>query len=467
MSFAHISPIKRTSVGSCYLSATLDPRNTKREGDIPRQVVITFHLTGDSNTFYYRLAHKLTRSEYLEVQRATGRGRAKNDEQSPFVIKRKIEEEFDEIVERLRKVAKSENLNKEVLKAFLNAKATQSFTEFWAEFNQTKSPGTKASYDEALVSFKKYVGDTSRSFINADDIHRWERGMANDGHSLATIGIYERSCKAAWNAAVRNGLAERKDYPFGRIPRGSARKKDWLDVDTMTELYHTFCDQRYPDKWSEIRRRNVHRALGLFLFQYLANGCNLTDVAELCYDDSYYNSEGSMLTFVRQKTAERSDQEVVIPVIKPLLKIIEELGGAPEKGRRVIPFILDGATDIEIKRKIVAQVNKNVREGLNLLTQSLGLNVKPGGMWARHSFATNLTHAGVPERYISEAMGHAVNTVTSRYIDAFPLHLQVEYNSKLLNLDESSSTADETVTISSAEYQRLLQIAASQQPPKK
>ena len=43
------------------------------------------------------------------------------------------------------------------------------------------------------------------------------------------------------------------------------------------------------------------------------------------------------------------------------------------------------------------------------------------------ALATNLTHAGVPHNYISESMGHSVDTnITNRHIYAFPLAQQME-----------------------------------------
>ena len=54
-------------------------------------------------------------------------------------------------------------------------------------------------------------------------------------------------------------------------------------------------------------------------------------------------------------------------------------------------------------------------------------------------FATNLTHAGVPYNYISESMGHSVDSnITNRYIDAFPLAQQMEFNSRLLKLNDDA-----------------------------
>ena len=70
--------------------------------------------------------------------------------------------------------------------------------------------------------------------------------------------------------------------------------------------------------------------------------------------------------------------------------------------------------------------------------------VQPSCTWCRHSFATNLTHAGVPHNYISESMGHSVDSnITNRYIYAFPLAQHMEFNSRLLKLNDNADIMEE------------------------
>lgn len=402
---------------------------------------------------------KFSDKEYIELCKATGKGRQAHADN--YKLKIKILKEFSNISERLRAFASRNQITLENLQTFLCAKeeAPVSFNEFWQKFNMSKPVGTKNAYEGARLSFTRIVGQVNRTFITKEDVLKWEKGLEKKGASKTTVGIYERACRAAWNEAARQGLASLDDNPFHNIPAGKTRKKQWLPVAKMTELFDIFMTKRYPSEWRADHINFVHQAVGLFLFQYLANGCNMADVARMTYTNDFFQSEGKMISFIRHKTKERSGMEVVIPFIEPLHYIVNEIGSSPCLGQQIFPNILNGETNEEKIVKKVAQANKNVREGLRYLTSHLGWSITPSGTWARHSFATNLTHAGVPERYIIEAMGHSSGPITAKYIDLYPLDKQVEYNSLLLNIETAETkTNEETITINKKEFEEIMKL---------
>lgn len=61
--------------------------------------------------------------------------------------------------------------------------------------------------------------------------------------------------------------------------------------------------------------------------------------------------------FRRKKTAARSNgmSIVIVPVIEPLLVILDAIGAKPENGQRVFPQIFSGATDELTMRKLTVQ----------------------------------------------------------------------------------------------------------------
>ena len=88
-----------------------------------------------------------------------------------------------------------------------------------------------------------------------------------------------------------------------------------------------------------------------------------------------------------------------------------------------------------------------------------GWDVAPSGTWCRHSFATNLSHAGgVPKEYIQEAMGHSVmsGTITYRYIRSYPIDQQMEFNSRLLKLNDDADIMEEFKGLTPEQFKALI-----------
>ena len=184
----------------------------------------------------------------------------------------------------------------------------------------------------------------------------------------------------------------------------------------------------------------------MFLAQYLCNGFNLADAGELTYSQYYFDTGRKAFKFKRVKTTNRTEggSEVIIPIIEPLQRILDEIAAEPVLNGFVFPDILQGAELKVDKRKRISQENSNVQDRVIKICQDvLHWEVRPSGTWCRHSYGTNLAHARVEEKYISESMGHSTSkSITDRYIAQYPLETQFEYNSKLLDLEPKVTEED-------------------------
>ena len=270
----------------------------------------------------------------------------------------------------------------------------------------------------------------------------------------ATRGLYLRNCRAVWNECVSLGYLTNQEYPFSNvkkkklvaIPVGDARKDRYLNVQQMTELYRVFIEKRYPDTWKKGYAEKAHYSLGLFLAQYLCNGFNMADAGELKYSQFYFNSGRKAFNFKRVKTRHSTEGgvEITIPIIEPLQKVLDEIAAESVLNGFVFPEILNGATHKADKRKRISQENSNVQDRvIKICHDVLHWEIRPSGTWCRHSYGTNLTHAQVEERYISQSMGYATEmSITERYIAQFPLETMFEYNNKLLDLEPKVTEED-------------------------
>ena len=96
------------------------------------------------------------------------------------------------------------------------------------------------------------------------------------------------------------------------------------------------------------------------------------------------------------KTTNRTEDgsEVIIPIIDPLQRILDEIAAEPVLNGFVFPEILQGATLKADKRKRISQENSNVQDRIIKICQDvLHWEVRPSGTWCRHSYGTNLAHA--------------------------------------------------------------------------
>ena len=94
----------------------------------------------------------------------------------------------------------------------------------------------------------------------------------------------------------------------------------------------------------------------MWTFSYLAGGANFADIADLTWNEYYFNSGEKELQFIRKKTLDTSDGdlEILIPIIPELRRILSLYGSTPELGKRVFPWIYgtDNPNEEEIIRKV-------------------------------------------------------------------------------------------------------------------
>lgn len=446
---------------NCNYSLILDKRHPRKDKNT---FPLAMRFTIDRKHYHFNVD-----GEYTEEQFTTICNLSKKAVRSELYAKKEI---FDAIFEKFKnmieKIGPSITLDKiRIACTRVDNKNNTSFITVWEDAvyhlyndNNKSRWTTGEKYDDALKSFKKLMGENAivGFKISAADLQEWKNrmlnGIARDNQtykrlSEATVGMHLRAARVIWNICVQQGLLIDVPYPFSdkdeygkvSIPKGDTRKHDYLPVDKMTELFEVFKYKRYPESCNERCTKGAHYSLGLFFAQYLCNGFNLVDAGLLEYNRFYFQKDCKALLFIRKKTAGRNKQasEVIIPIIPALQFVLDEIAAEPAEGARVFPNILKGCdeSDEVTIRKNTKQENKNVKDRVERICKEvLQWEVFPSGSWCRHSFATNLAHAGIDRVYIDESMGHVVRgTTTDLYIDTYPLETQMLYNSKLLNVN--------------------------------
>ena len=356
---ANLPVLCRERIGICTITLTL---SSKRGSGFGRALPLCLRYSINGRRFYYLLGESYTVGQFAAICQAR-RGLRRHSTvtlNDRYVAKKEeLTALFHSYVTQLREWSQQNLLSIDLIAAALTGKGGggKCFLSEWERIIASKRVGTAESYRYALRSFTELTGFTPQDgfLVNAAVLRKWVKAMQARNYSKATAGIYLRACRVVVKDCIRNGYIKQKDYPFGdrdgslvSIPKGRSRKERFLTVAQMTELYRFFVDRRereLPLRYA-YQTDLVRQSLGLFLFQYLANGMNLSDVARLRYDDWYFRYRGQALRFERQKTRDRTDNnsEVIVPVTAPLREIIRAIAAPEEKGALLFPYILDGAT---------------------------------------------------------------------------------------------------------------------------
>ena len=478
---------------NCSASLVLDRRTQRRNAT---EFPLAMRFTIDRKFFYYVVGGTYTEKQFSDICNATKSASENYKEQRTW--RETIVPKYKSLLAELNKggMFTYEMVRLAVTTGNVSIKKedNRSFIGIWEQIVhdlKTNNNGarftTGQNYGYALNSFRRILGeDAIQGFnISAAEIQKWKDGMKNgikckNGKLIGkirdtTAAIYLRARRIIWNASMREGYLKDVPYPFSNkkekglvsIPPSAKRRKLYLRVGQMTELYNLFLSKQYPEHWKESYKTSAHYSLGLFLVQYLCNGFNMADAARLKYDDYYFQNEGKALRFNRKKTENTSidGAEVTIPIIKPLQRILDEIAAPPTRDGYVFPWIFKGAETEEDRRKRTQQENKNVRERMDKICHEAlhwDKSIKPTSTWCRHSFGTNLRNAEVELDYISEAMGHSNgdHAITHVYLDAYPLEKQMEYNSNLLDLETEDSKRDrltkELAALSESDLAKIL-----------
>ena len=159
------------------------------------------------------------------------------------------------------------------------------------------------------------------------------------------------------------------------------------------------------------------RSHDLWLFSYFGNGMNFEDMLKLRWE----NLTDNEITFVRNKTKNKSDEEIEIKVrINDMMKLIlERQATTPSKGKDFVFNFINAKDSLERQKTIIHQVIKTTNYNMNRIGAKLGIDAKINTYVARHSFATKLMRSDAPTMLISQKLGHAKVSTTENYLGSF------------------------------------------------
>jgi len=174
----------------------------------------------------------------------------------------------------------------------------------------------------------------------------------------------------------------------------------------------------------------------MFVFSFLANGMNLSDICRL----KYSNIIGDEIRFIREKNKNKEIQKELSVTITDRLKQIIKTHGNKAINKEVSIFsVLNAEMDEATKYRKVTQLNKLVNKHLKKIAERVGIE-NPESIstyYARHSFATILKNSGASVEYLKESLGHTNSKTTENYLSSFESKerkKQADYLEGLINV---------------------------------
>jgi len=279
--------------------------------------------------------------------------------------------------------------------------------------------GNARTYDEMQKSFFGFINDKKLLFPDLDltMLENYEAYLRSRGGTGGGISVKMRTLRAVYNDAIKKGFAKQEHYPFKHYDMSKLKSTGIKKALTREEvrLIQNLDTDKYP-----LLINFKH----YFVFSYFTRGMNFVDMLKLKWSDI----TDDRITYIRSKTG----RLFIIKVIEPIQEILDYYKALPSNTNYIFPILLkEGLTEAQIqnrKKKTLKQYNKGLKEIARILKIEKTLT----SYVARHSFATNLKHAGVNISIISESMGHANLEVTEHYLKEFENEVIDQATEKLL-----------------------------------
>jgi len=437
-----LTPLMETSIGAVKISVGLDPRKHQKEisdflslkeietdtiskiKDLPK-IPVSVRVMYNRIYRYFRTGQTLTVMEYDDMRRK--RNQTKAD----------IQLVHDLVCDRTRELLAENRFNFDNLKEKVTNRSKETFFDIWEGIISEKKEKTARAYKDSLKSFQEFAG-SKVTFLSLTSqlLNRWIKKMREDGMSDSTIGMYLRAIRIPINKSIEGGYINTANNPLKgvKIPKGKKRTYDSIDIPTINKLRNAEVND------------SLKRSIDLWVFSYLNGGMNMADMVDLAYSEHYFNTEGKELKFTRKKTEDTTSDavEILIPISGEVKRIMDKYAAPALRGQRVFPHLLgndfDGSEVMKLRR--IEQANQTMRKHLHKVCEYLGMPVKVGPSFARHSFKTNAEHKGINNTYIEMAMGHTLPGVQQNYMGAWRYEDRVKYIDMLLTEDMGGINID-------------------------
>lgn len=273
-----------------------------------------------------------------------------------------------------------------------------------------------------IIYFSRY---TSLNNISSEKLIEFRNWYIKERGSLSTANTYLRCLKRVYKYHIEKGTITAGTYPFVgvKIQNATKRKQAYRNND-IKKIF-----EYIPLNSAQAKAKDY------WIFCYLANGMNPTDMFRLKWTDI----QDGVIVFYRKKTinTDRNPQPIQVEIFPELQEIIDRQCEKPIKPNNYIFPVLNRSkgrtpsTDEQLIRSYKKQINRI----LHRIGEKLELVYKLNLGIARSTFATKTVLGGHRDK-LQEMMGHESPNTTEHYIASLPVARFAGVHKVLLDYDE-------------------------------
>lgn len=284
---------------------------------------------------------------------------------------------------------------------------------FWHIIDGLRSAnklGNAKVYHDTYNVLLRYTRLSKLEFPISDVTNEWlnslEKWLIAEKYKSISISVRFRTLRSIFNKAIEMNAVSRTDYPFDsfKVSKFSTKtKKRAITKDDIKKIMSLNLDHKCF---------LMQLSRDVFVFSYLHGGINLTDIANLKYN----NIQGNRIEYVRQKTG----QGIAIPLFDVGEEIINKYRFVEPSSAYIFPILNDKIhKSAQQKYNRIHKYTGHINKHLKTVGELAKIETTLTTYVARHTYATVLKRSGVNTSIISESLGHSSEKVTQIYLDSF------------------------------------------------
>ncbi|WP_088653497.1 site-specific integrase [Geofilum rhodophaeum] len=281
---------------------------------------------------------------------------------------------------------------------------------------ETHRPGTASTFYvlyRKLLSFDPDFFSLSFNAITITYINRFNESMEKEGVSSNTRECHIKKLRAIYNIAIKNGQANKENYPFGM---------GGFQVYALhRETEKRYLPTEYLEKLKNQKSENPHNEYSrqLFLFSYYCYGISFKDMAVLRKSNIVKYNSGEYIVYKRLKTQDKKSYPISIKITDNIRQTLKALSKHKKPiNDFLLPIVTMPKDNFSSLSMHIGIILRSHNKYLQRLADEFEIKMKLTSYVSRHTAAMQLQGHQIPEHVISQMLGHKKLETTKIYLDS-------------------------------------------------